>query len=70
MVNTTCYIVNGSSLIYKVKKIPYEAWDAKNPSLTHLRVFGCDAFVHVPKEKETKLTISLRNTSLPGTKME
>eukprot|EP00253_Pinus_taeda_P028323 PITA_28323 len=27
----------------------------KKPSLSHLRVFGCDAYVHVPKEKRTKL---------------
>jgi hypothetical protein len=31
-----------------VEKIPYEAWDGKNPSMAH-RVFGCDVFVHIPK---------------------
>ena len=30
-------------------------WTGKNPSLSHLRLFGCDAFVHAPKEKRTKL---------------
>ena len=25
------------------------------PSLGHLRVFGCEAYAHVPKEKQTKL---------------
>ena len=29
--------------------------DFKKPFLSHLRVFGCNAFVHVPKEKRTKL---------------
>jgi hypothetical protein len=24
-------------------------------SLSHLKVFGCDAFVHVPKEKRSKM---------------
>ena len=27
----------------------------KKPSLEHLRVFGCDAYVHVPKENKSKL---------------
>jgi len=35
-------------------KNPHEVWTGKNPCLSHLRVFGCDAYVHVPKEKRTK----------------
>jgi len=38
-------------------KTPQEVWTGKKPSLSHLRVFGCDAYVHVPKEKITKLDI-------------
>jgi hypothetical protein len=34
---------------------PNEVWYGKNPSVAHLKVFGCDAFVHVPKEKRSKL---------------
>lgn len=34
---------------------PYEVWTGKKPFLSHLRVFGCEAYVHVPKEKQTKL---------------
>jgi len=36
-------------------KNPQEVWNGKKPSLSHIRVFGCDAYVHVPKEKRTKL---------------
>jgi len=36
-------------------KSPQEVWTGKKPSLSHLRVFGCDAYVNVPKEKRTKL---------------
>lgn len=32
-----------------------EMWSRKNPSLRHLRVFGCDAYAHMPKEKRQKL---------------
>ena len=35
-------------------KTPQEVWTGKN-SHSHMRVFGCDAYVHVPKEKKTKL---------------
>jgi hypothetical protein len=38
-----------------VRKTLYEAWHRMEPSLKHLRVFGCLAFVHVPKEKCKKL---------------
>ena len=38
-----------------VSRTPYKAWDGRKPSLKHLHVFGCLAFVHVPKEKRKKL---------------
>jgi hypothetical protein len=34
---------------------PHEVWSGKKPSLKHLRVFGCDAYVHVPKENRSKM---------------
>ena len=37
-----------------VNKNPYEAWASKRSSLAHLRVFGCDAFMHIPKEIRQK----------------
>jgi len=40
-----------------VGKTPYETWHGSDskPSLKHLRVFGCSAFVHDPKEKRKKV---------------
>ena len=52
---TTCYLVNRSPSSAFEDKTPQEVWTGKKPSLSHLRVFGCDAYVHVPKEKRTKL---------------
>jgi hypothetical protein len=43
------------SFIDVSQKTPHEVWSCKNPSVSHLKVFGCDAFVHVPKEKRSKL---------------
>jgi hypothetical protein len=35
----------------------YDAWhgSGRNPSSTHLQVFGCSASVHIPNEKRNKL---------------
>jgi hypothetical protein len=30
-------------------------WSGRKPDVSHLRVFGCKAFAHVPDEKRTKL---------------
>jgi hypothetical protein len=30
----------------------------KKPELSHLKIFGCPVFVHIPKEKKTKLDAS------------
>lgn len=34
---------------------PEEIWTNEKPNLEHLRVFGCKAMTHVPKQKRTKL---------------
>jgi hypothetical protein len=50
-----CYLVNRSPSSALGDKTPQEVWTGKEPSLTHLKVFGCDAYVHVPKENKSKL---------------
>jgi len=37
--------------------MPYEQWYKTKPSMARLRVFGSDAYVHIPQR--------LRNKSLP-----
>eukprot|EP00253_Pinus_taeda_P031665 PITA_31665 len=54
-VETTCYLVNRSPSSALEDKTPQDVWTGKKPSLSHLRVFRCDAYVHVPKERRTKL---------------
>jgi hypothetical protein len=54
-VGTTCYLVNKSPSSVLDDKTPQEVWTGKEPSLTHLKVFGCDAYVHVPKENKSKV---------------
>ncbi|MCP3667059.1 MAG: DDE-type integrase/transposase/recombinase [Gammaproteobacteria bacterium] len=36
-------------------KSPFEMVYEKKPDVSHLKVFGCDVYAHVPKQKRTKL---------------
>ncbi|GLI63693.1 hypothetical protein VaNZ11_006731, partial [Volvox africanus] len=38
-----------------ISRTPYELFTGKVPEVDHLRVFGCTAYVHVPKAKRNKL---------------
>jgi hypothetical protein len=38
------------------------------PSLTHLMVFGCDFYVHIPKENRSKLNKKDKNCIFIGYK--
>jgi transposase InsO family protein len=55
VVGIECYLVNRSPSSALDDKTPHEVWSGKKPSLQHLRVFGFDAYVHVPKENRSKL---------------
>ena len=55
VVDTACYLKNRSPTLALVDKTPHEVRSGKNPSIAHFRVFGCDACMHVPKEKRSKL---------------
>jgi hypothetical protein len=54
-VGTACYLVNILPSLSLDEKTPQEVWIGKKPSLTHLKVIGCEAYVHVPKENKSKL---------------
>jgi hypothetical protein len=36
-------------------KTPEEMFSGKKPEVSHLKIFGCPVFVHIPKESRTKL---------------
>ena len=46
------YLVNQSPTSSSIEKNPQYVWTSKKPSIKHLKVFGCDAYVNVPKEKK------------------
>jgi hypothetical protein len=54
-VDTVKYLVNMSPSSALVNSTTHEVCSGENPSLSHLKVFGYDAFFHVPKEKRSKM---------------
>ena len=49
------YLRNRSPTKALTDATPYEAWRGDKPDLSHLRVFGCRAYMHVDKTKRSKL---------------
>src|SRR5690606_23480010 len=54
-VNTACYVKNRCPTRAVQDSTPYELWTGKTPDLSHLRIFGSIAYMHIPKEKRRKL---------------
>ncbi|GAA0145952.1 transmembrane signal receptor [Lithospermum erythrorhizon] len=48
-------IINLSPTTVLKGEVPEEVFSGKKVSYKHLRVFGCRAFVHIPKDERTKL---------------
>lgn len=48
---TATYLTNRSATVSLKSETPYEMWFGEKPNLSNLKVFGCKAFCHVPKEK-------------------
>lgn len=53
-VNTSVYLKNRCPTRAVKGMTPEEAWSKKRVDLRHLKVFGCRAFMHVPKQKRKK----------------
>ena len=64
--STAVYLRNRSPTKAVSGKTPYEAWMGKKPSVSHLRVFGCRAFAHVPKDERGKLDQKAKSCILVG----
>ena len=64
----TCYLINQSPRLELVNNTPHELWYGQKPFVAHLRVFGCDAFVHVPKEKKRNLNNKVEKCIFIGCK--
>jgi hypothetical protein len=54
---TVVYVQNQLSHSALGFKTPKEMFTGKNPEVSHLKIFGCPVFIHIPKEKRNKLRI-------------
>ena len=53
-VATAVYIMNRCPTKSVKNKVPQEAWTGMNHSVSHLKVFGCVAYAHIPYELRRK----------------
>ena len=54
-VATAVFLRNKSPTIHVQNAAPYECYHSRKPDISFLRVFGCNAYVHVKEEKRKKL---------------
>ena len=52
---TTVYVQNHTPHRVLENKTPEEVFSNKKPGVSHLRIFSCPVYIHIPKEKRTKL---------------
>ncbi|MCO5600080.1 hypothetical protein L7F22_054188 [Adiantum nelumboides] len=64
--NTAVYIQNRSPTHALQDMTPFQAYYGRKPTVSHFRVFGCSAFVHIPKEKWQKLDFKSRKLLFLG----
>jgi hypothetical protein len=64
--STAVYIQNRCPHKALEEKTPKEVFTGKKPSVDHLRIFGNPVYIHVPKEKRTKLEPSGKKGTFVG----
>lgn len=52
--STAVYLINRSPAKRLMGQTPHEIWSGKRSDLSHLKVFGCRAMAHIPKELRRK----------------
>ena len=52
--STAVYLINRTPNSTLNFKLPEEVWSGNRPDLSHLRRFGCTAYVHVVQEKTSQ----------------
>lgn len=63
---TAVYLINRSPTDAVKNKTPYEMYHGRKPDLSGLKIFGCHAFVQVPKHKRAKFETNTRKCIMIG----
>ncbi|RVW62457.1 Retrovirus-related Pol polyprotein from transposon TNT 1-94 [Vitis vinifera] len=58
--NTVVHVLNLTPCVPLEFDVPDRIWSNNEISYDHLRVFGCKAFVHIPKDERSKLDAKTR----------
>lgn len=53
--STAVYLRNRSPTKSLPETTPFEVWSGEKPDVSHLRVFGCNAYSHVPRDERGKV---------------
>ena len=65
-ISVTTYLKNRSPTRVLQGKTPYEAWHNEKPGVDHIHVFGCEVYVHIPKDEQHKLYSKAKKCILLG----
>lgn len=52
--NTAVRVLNATGTNTVVNKTPYELWNGKKANIEHLKSFGADVYIHIPKQLRRK----------------
>jgi hypothetical protein len=69
-VATAIYIMNRTPIAAVHGMTPEEKYSGRKPDLSHLKVFGCIGYVHVPNELRTKLDPKVEKCVFIGYSLE
>ncbi len=69
-VATAVYIMNMTPTALVHGMTPEAKYNGRKPDLSHLKVFGCIAYVHVPDELRTKLDLKAEKCVFIGYSLE
>ena len=45
---------------------PYEVWTGRKPNVSNLRILGCNAYAHIPKDERGKIDSKIRRCIFLG----
>ncbi|KAH9294173.1 hypothetical protein KI387_040625 [Taxus chinensis] len=65
-VDIVVYLINRGPSSALEGGVPEEAWTSKEVNYSFLKVFGCEAFVHIDKENRTKLEAKSKKCTFIG----
>ena len=65
-ISTDVYLKNKIPTRYLDLNTPFKSLYRFKPTIHHLRIFGCKAFAHIPKENKNKLAIKAIKCNFVG----